>query len=123
MALTSKQKKFVASYTGNATEAARLAGYSGNDVTLAAVGSENLRKPEIAAAIDARETRQTGKLIATREERQAFWTAVLLDVSEAMAMRLKASELLGKSQADFLDRVEVTGKLTLEQLVEQASKK
>lgn len=123
MALTSKQKKFVASYTGNATEAARLAGYSGTDATLAQVGSENLRKPEIAAAIDARETRQTGKLIATREERQAFWTAVLLDVSEAMAMRLKASELLGKSQADFLDRVEVTGKLTLEQLVEQASKK
>lgn len=53
--LTAKQKLFVAAYLEvlNATEAARLASYKGNDVTLAAVGYENLRKPQIKAAIDA----------------------------------------------------------------------
>ena len=41
MALTLKQKAFADYYIefGNATEAARQAGYKGNDVTLAAVGS------------------------------------------------------------------------------------
>lgn len=56
--LTGKQQAFINSYLGearfNATEAARLAGYEGNDVTLAAVGYENLRKPQIASEINAR---------------------------------------------------------------------
>jgi hypothetical protein len=39
---------------GNATEAARLAGYRGNDVTLAASGHENLRKPQISEAVSER---------------------------------------------------------------------
>lgn len=56
--LTGKQWAFVLAYTGqarfNATEAARQAGYKGNDVTLATVGYENLRKPHIKRAIEAR---------------------------------------------------------------------
>jgi len=47
--LTLKQQLFVEAYLGeakgNATEAARIAGYKGNEITLAAVGAENLRKP------------------------------------------------------------------------------
>ncbi len=38
----------------NATEAARRAGYKGNDHTLQVVGYENLMKPVIKAEIDAR---------------------------------------------------------------------
>lgn len=51
--LTIKQQTFVAEYlkTGNATEAARRAGYSGNDVTLGRVGADNLKKPQIQGAI------------------------------------------------------------------------
>lgn len=51
--LTPKQRLFVQHYLDcwNATEAARRADYKGNDVTLASVGYENLRKPQIAAAI------------------------------------------------------------------------
>lgn len=56
--LTGKQQAFINAYLGearfNATEAARLAGYEGNDVTLAAVGYENLRKPQIATEINTR---------------------------------------------------------------------
>jgi phage terminase small subunit len=55
--LKTKQRLFVESYLSNgfnATEAARMAGYQGNDNTLSSVGYENLRKPEIAAAVSGR---------------------------------------------------------------------
>ena len=55
--LTQRQLLFVEAYlaTGNATEAAKTAGYSGNRVTLGAVGGENLKKPLIAAEISRRQ--------------------------------------------------------------------
>ena len=51
--LTLKQQRFVTEYlaTGNATEAARRAGYKGNNRTLQVVGSENLSKPIIRKVI------------------------------------------------------------------------
>ena len=55
--LTTKQRLFVESYLSNgfnATEAARAAGYKGDSRTLAVVGFENLRKPNIAALVSAR---------------------------------------------------------------------
>lgn len=54
--LVGKQKPFVEYYlqTFNATKAAELAGYKGNNQTLRAVGYENLTKPHIKAAIDRR---------------------------------------------------------------------
>jgi nucleotide-binding universal stress UspA family protein len=55
--LTAKQEKFVENYLsngGNATDAARLAGYSGTDNTLAVVGSDNLRKTKIEARVTQR---------------------------------------------------------------------
>lgn len=58
MALSTKQRAFIEAFLGaarfNATEAARLAQYAGDDHTLAQVGYENLRKPEIVAEINAR---------------------------------------------------------------------
>lgn len=52
---TGKQAKFVAAYLSNGlngTEAARTAGYKGNDKTLAVVAYENLRKPNVRVEID-----------------------------------------------------------------------
>lgn len=58
MSLSGKQKAFINAYLGtanfNATEAARLAGYAGDDTTLAVVGYENLRKPQIKEAVQTR---------------------------------------------------------------------
>lgn len=111
MALTEKQRKFVEAYmgkaNGNATEAARIAGYSGSESVLAVTGFENLRKPNIAAAIEERQSNDP--LIASREDRQRFWTQVMLDDAQDMKDRLKASEILGKSQADFVERREISG--------------
>lgn len=52
--LTGKQAKFVAEYIVclNGTEAARRAGYAGDDRSLASVASQNLRKINISRAID-----------------------------------------------------------------------
>ena len=106
--LTEKQRKFVEAYmgqaNGNATEAARLAGYSGSETALGVTGHENLRKPKIASAI---KKRQNGDpLIASREDRQRFWTEVMDDPTQDMRDRLRASEILGKSSGDFIERIQ-----------------
>ncbi len=53
---TENQRRFVEAYMGNskgnATDAAERAGYAGSKNTLAKVGSENLRKPQILEAIE-----------------------------------------------------------------------
>lgn len=54
--LTDKQQRFIDEYliSFNATDAARRAGYKGNDNTLSVVGHENLRKPRIAKYVKRR---------------------------------------------------------------------
>lgn len=54
--LTAKQLAWANAYleTSNKTEAARRAGYDGNDVTLASIGYENFRKPQIEAYLKQR---------------------------------------------------------------------
>ena len=109
--LTTKQKAFIQSYCGNATEAALKAGYSKK--TAAFIGAENLKKPQIIEQIKKREEKRADKRIATREERQIFWTQTMKDEKADMRDRLRASELLGKSEADFTEKVDVKGELTL----------
>lgn len=100
--LTVKQQAFIDYYDGNATEAASLAGYKGNRSTLRQVGAENLAKPYIWEAIQKR-IKKPDKKIMDREELQEFWTGILGDEDNETRDRLKASELLGKSQAAFTD--------------------
>lgn len=96
---------------GNATEAARLSGYKGSDNTLGVVGFDNLKNPKIAAAIAERT--KSDPLVLGREELQQFWSRVLtareLDAGDEPAMkeRLRASELLARSQGVFVERVEI----------------
>ena len=72
-------------------------------------------------------SRQKKSAIATREQRQAFWSDVMfgnvkqkvvvvvdgqdveVEVPYSMRERLKASELLGRSEADFIDRHQHSG--------------
>ena len=107
--LTPKQRLFVQYYCGNATDAARKAGYKGNDNTLSIVGFENLRKPNVQAAIQARQEIEERPKVANRQDRQKFWSEVMSSAEVDMKDRLKASELLGKSEGDFLDRIKLSG--------------
>jgi len=110
--LTHKQRAFVAAYAGNATEAAIKAGYSAK--TAYSMGQRLLKNVEVAQAINEREEKNRGIMIAGREERQRFWTAMMRDESVDPRARLKASELLGKSGGDFLDRVEHSGEVDMQ---------
>ena len=103
MSLTQKQQAFIEYYTGNATEAAKLAGYS--EATAYSSGQRLLKQPQIAEAIRAREQERQAPNIADREQRFAFWTSVMRDTNESTRDRLKASELLGKAQGDFLIKI------------------
>ncbi len=109
--LTSKQLKFIAAYDGNGTKAARAAGYKGGDNALGVMANSLLRNHKIKAAIQARQAKVERPLIATREQRQAFWTQVFngLEGGATMSDRLRASELLGKSEADFTEKTQVSG--------------
>ena len=101
--LTVKQQRFVEAYNGNATRAAIDAGYSPKWATK--FGPNLIGKNrEIAAAIREREEKRVNSLILSREERQIFWSNVVRDPDEDMKNRLKASELLGRSEADFMER-------------------
>lgn len=77
MKLTEKQRRFVDYYieTGNASEAARRAGYS--EKTAGWIGQENLQKPTIKAAIDARLRELEDKRIAKADEVMKFLTSTL----------------------------------------------
>lgn len=77
MKLTEKQRRFVDYYveTGNASEAARRAGYS--EKTAGWIGQENLQKPTIKAAIDARLKELEDKRIAKADEVLQFLTSTL----------------------------------------------
>lgn len=77
MKLTEKQKRFIDYYieTGNASEAARRAGYS--EKIANRIGTENLSKPVIKEAIDARLKELEDKRIAKADEVMQFLTSTL----------------------------------------------
>lgn len=119
MKLTTKQKNFCEYYlqTGNATEAARLAGYS--DKTARVIGTENLSKPAISEYIAGRRAEMDKTLIADSDEVLRFYSAVMrgevkdqFGLDAALGDRLKAGDSLmkryaagGRSQ-DALERLD-----------------
>lgn len=77
MDLTPKQKAFADEYLkcGNATEAAKKAGYS--EQSARQMGTENLSKPSISEYIQQRQKKIDSERIASITEIQEFYSAVL----------------------------------------------
>lgn len=109
--LTPKQKAFADYYieTGNASEAARKAGY--RESSARQIGTENLSKPSVSAYIAARMAEIDSKRIASAEEVIEFYSAVMRgEVKDSYGMdaslsdRLKAGENLMKRYALTADR-------------------
>ena len=103
MELTPKQKAFADYYleTGNATEAAKRAGYS--EKTAYAMGAENLRKPQISQYIADRQKQLEDKRIADISEVLQFFTSVMrgevkdqFDFDPSLSDRLSAGKELMK---------------------------
>ena len=112
--MTDKQELFIKEYLidMNATAAAKRAGYS--EKTAYSIGQENLNKPEIKQAIQEELENRKSALIATREQRQQLWTEIMYDTEQSTRDRLRASELLGKSCGDFIERIETKGEAILD---------
>lgn len=130
--LTVKQQRFADEYiiSGNATEAARKAGYSTK--TAGQTGNENLKKPHIKSYIDKRLEQLKKDSIAEQDEILQYYTSVmrgkekdevLLVVGEGEGVasvekhmknvdttaRIKAAELLGRVYGMFRDKLELEG--------------
>ncbi len=96
---TAKQQRLIDCYTGDIKEAAEKAeisyGYARNLMT----------KSDILEAVRNRQETEVRPIdIADRQERQEYWTRVMEDPDEPTVVRLRASELLGKSELDFGER-------------------
>ena len=98
--LTAKQQKLIDCYDGDIKRTAGKA-----DISYG-YARQLLTKSNILKAIRNRqETEIRPKDIADRQERQAFWTTIMRNEKEDIRDRLKASELLGKSEADFTENL------------------
>jgi len=124
--LTQRQRLFVEAFIGsaqgNAREAARMAGYSGDDNALSQRGYELVRIPKIAeligvrveeAVMRANEVLSELSLIAKadwqnfleiRRDREGETIAATLKLSD----KIKALELVGKYHKLFSDRVDLS---------------
>jgi phage terminase small subunit len=107
--LNEKQRRFVEYYTGvsqgSATDAARRAGYAHPDRQ----GPRLLRNVVVAESVAEASAEVRSAAIATREERQEFLTAMMRGEEPGEPKdRIKATEILGKMQGDFIEKHHVT---------------
>lgn len=105
--LTPKQKKFCDEYLklGNATQAAKNAGYS--EKTAYRTGADNLKVPHILNYINARQEQIASKDIADIEEIMKYLTDVMrgkikdqFDLDPSLTERTKAAQELLKRNVD-----------------------
>lgn len=133
MKLTEKQKRFADYYieTGNATEAAKRAGYKGK---FAGQNADKLLKnTNIRAYLDQRIAEKDGERIAKQDEILEFLTNVMrgkvqeqfplgLGMGEQTLVkkeldgkdRIKAAELLGKRYALWTDKQQIEGNVAVQ---------
>lgn len=104
--LTPKQKRFCEEYlkSGNATEAAKKAGYK--ETSCRVIAAENLSKPAISAYIKRRLDEQEAAQVADANEVLQFYSAVMrgevkdqFGMDASLSDRLKAADSLAKRLA------------------------
>ena len=101
--LTPKQQLFVDSYCGDIKEAAAKAGIN---YCYARQLLTETNKRHVQLAIKNRMDTVKNTNIMNRQQRQEFWTKMANDEEVSNSDRLRASELLARSEADFLERHE-----------------
>src|SRR5687768_4076781 len=122
--LTIKQRLFVEAYieTRNGTEAARRAGYAGDDYVLGVQAHDNLRNPKIKVHIEnrikshiisANEVLKELSDIATADWREFLQVKYgkdgeVIHARPALGDKLRALELSGKYHKLFTEKVETS---------------
>jgi len=107
--LTTKQKKFCDFYiqTGDATNSAIKAGYSKK--TSYAIGCENLKKIELKNYIKERNDALSSTRIADMKEIKELWTKWARDEENKLQDRMKATDLIAKTNGAYLEKIEHSG--------------
>ena len=103
--LTAKQRAWIDYYKQGKTaaEAARLAGYRGNNSDV--IGAQNLVK--LSKYVADRDELLDRARVADMAEINAFWTETMRNDTADIKDRLKASELRARSIGAFIERREV----------------
>lgn len=109
--LTAKQRAWIDYYKQGKTaaEAARLAGYKGNNSDV--IGSQNLVK--LGKYVADRDELLDRARVADMAEINAFWTDTMRNDKADIKDRLKASELRARSIGAFIERREIVGAQTI----------
>lgn len=107
--LTPKQARFVDEYLIdlNATQAAIRAGYSAR--TAQQAGAENLSKPVIQAAIQAKQADRAARVELTTDYVVKKLRKIIDDDNTPTGAQVQALGLLGKHLAMFTDKVQHSG--------------
>jgi len=107
--LTDRQAVFASEYIidNNATQAAIRAGYSPKGATVR--GSELLANSKVRAAIERLRAAERARGRHKAEDILQGLADIAFDPAKKDADRIRALELLGKSQALFTDRLEQSG--------------
>lgn len=102
--MNSRQERFCLEYaaSGNATKAAIAAGYSPK--TARVQGNRLLTKADIQRRLRELGTDIQTRKIAKIKDVQIFWSEVMQNPENKTADRLKASELIARSQGAFTAR-------------------
>lgn len=105
--MNQRKRAFCEAYliSGNATDAAREAGYSPRSAR--SIGQRLLTFDDVREYLEQRNQEISAANTAQMEEVRQFWTTTMRDENMKPADRLKASELLAKTYGAFLERVEV----------------
>lgn len=106
--LTDKQEAFIRAYIGparfNGTNAAEMAGYSGDRSTLATIASENLTKPKIRKAVDEK----LNALLPSNSVLLSELARIALDHEATDRDRRMAIRDLLELRGEFITRVNIT---------------
>lgn len=138
--LSHRVRKFIRVYSGDIVAAMREAGYTGDDNRLRTHGRDLLKQPKVQVAIRelAAIKSSEASMIAKKDEIQSFLTntmrnedpnyisvvkdGVIIEKENiALASRLKAAELLGKTQGIYADNINISGTVSIMDVVKKAT--
>ena len=121
--MNQRKRAFCEAYliSGNATDAAREAGYSPRSAR--SIGQRLLTFDDMREYLERRNQEISAVNTAQMEEVRQFWTATMRDGNMKPADRLKASELLAKTYGAFLERVGVDADVKMREVMASLTEK
>ena len=116
--LTQKQKMFADEFvlTGNATQS-YIKVYNCSVKNAESSSSDLLRNPKVTKYIAEMNQEIKNDKIADMQEIKEFWTNTVRNDEVEMKDRIKASELIGKTNGAFIEKLEHSGKIELPQII------